>query len=428
MLIYLLFLILITVFIKNFKRGIIVYAPFKFMFSHGIPSHIGKFELDAFFTLCLFLLWLLKNNDSLGKNPLRRSLVIMFVASFIYACNPQFAIITLVDSLSPFLYFIMFFDAIKNEADLKLFIKVICGYVLLLNGNAICELAGNNIIGSQLLTIMYPKTYWAVDAGTRGLFIRLHSFVPHSIGYGVENMVFFSFFLMLYVYGQNLLKKKKSMFYMGVCLLGIFLSGSRSPLLGGVVILLPLIANRKMFNAQNFAFVVMASVVIVYFGGAYLSTMFDSLTTDSNTDMGGASSWDMRLGQLEYSVYFWMQNFWFGNGHNFDIFQGGKMYSQIFGAESVWFPIMMKQGLVGMVAYLYITIDACFCAIKVDKKAICLCLMLGWLIIDSATNLPGLSILLPLYFYTVYYKWDNLLKSKNYDFNNNTNLQGRTIP
>ena len=68
---------------------------------------------------------------------------------------------------------------------------------------------------------------------------------------------------------------------------------------------------------------------------------------------------------------------------------------------------MMKQGLVGMVAYLYITIDACSSAMKIRYKWICICLMLGWLIIDSATNLPGMNILLPLYFYVIYYKLSN---------------------
>ena len=191
---------------------------------------------------------------------------------------------------------------------------------------------------------------------------------------------------------------------MAICLLGVFLSGSRSPLLGGIIMLLPFLANKKMFNARNISFVVVVALVIIVFAGGYISTMFDSLATDKDTDLGGASSWEMRWGQLEYSVYFWMKNFWFGNGHTFDIFQGGRMYSEIFGAESVWFPIMMKQGLVGIVAYFSVTIDSCVRASKIKYKWVCVCLMIGWLVIDSATNLPGLSILLPLYFYVIYYK------------------------
>ena len=132
--------------------------------------------------------------------------------------------------------------------------------------------------------------------------------------------------------------------------------------------------------------------------------MFESLSSDSTTDMGGASSFDMRLMQLEYSVYYWMQNFWFGNGHSFDMFQGGR--SSIFGAESVWFPIMMREGLIGIICYAYVYIDAFFKSRKAPYTLICLFLMLGWFIIDSATNLPGLNILLPLYFYVIYYKWE----------------------
>lgn len=404
MLIYLLFLFFVVCLVKDFKKGIIYYAPFKFMFSHGIPSHIGTFELDVIFTFVLFCFWLFNRRKDLLRFPLKISFVFMMLASFAFALNPFFSIKVLLESLSPYLYLVMFFSAIETKGDISTFIKVICVYVLILNVNAVCEMFGSNIIGNQLLTIMTPGAYWAVDAGTRGSFFRLHSFVPHSIGFGVENMVFFSFFFMLYMYRQDLMKKKTSIYYMTICLLGVFLSGSRSPLLGGIIMLLPFLANKKMFNARNISFVVIAALMIVVFAGEYISTMFDSLTTDKDTDLGGASSWDMRLGQLEYSIYFWMKNFWFGNGHTFDIFQGGRMYSEIFGAESVWFPIMMKQGMVGMIAYLSVTVDSCIRATKIKYKWLCVCLMLGWLVIDTATNLPGLSILLPLYFYVIYYK------------------------
>lgn len=404
MLIYLLFVIILIILLKDFKKGILVYAPFKFMFSHGIASHVGKFELDTLFTFCLFIVWCFYKKRDLTDFPLKKSVIVVFFAALVYSCNPFFSITTLLDSLSPFLYLVMFFSFINTPKDIRLFVKIVCIYVLLLNVNALSELAGYNVVGIQLQSIMTPGAYWATDAGTRGSFSRLHSFVPHSIGYGVENMVFLGFFLMLYVYGESLLKKRISMCFMVICFIGVFLSGSRSPLLGGIIILLPLIANKKMFNTRNLIFVCFASIAVAYFAGGYLLTMFDSLTSDDNVDLGGASSWDMRLGQLEYSVYYWMQNFWFGNGHTFDIFQGGTQYSSIFGAESVWFPIMMKQGLVGMVAYLYVTIDACVSATNVRFKWVCIGLMLGWLVIDSATNLPGMNILLPLYFYVVYYK------------------------
>lgn len=409
MLIYLLFLFFVVCLVKDFKKGIIYYAPFKFMFSHGIPSHIGTFELDVIFTFVLFCFWFFNRRKDLLRFPLKISFVFMMLASFAFALNPFFSIKVLLESLSPYLYLVMFFSAIETKGDISTFIKVICVYVLILNVNAVCEMFGSNIIGNQLLTIMTPGAYWAVDAGTRGSFFRLHSFVPHSIGFGVENMVFFSFFFMLYMYRQDLMKKKTSIYYMTICLLGVFLSGSRSPLLGGIIMLLPFLANKKMFNARNISFVVIAALVIVVFAGGYISTMFDSLATDKDTDLGGASSWDMRLGQLEYSIYFWMKNFWFGNGHTFDIFQGGRMYSEIFGAESVWFPLMMKQGLVGMVAYFSVTINSCVSSLRVKNKSLCVCLMLGWLVIDSATNLPGITILLPLYFYTIYYKWEKLV-------------------
>lgn len=412
MIIFLAFFIFVVLFLKDFRKGIIIYAPFKFAFSYGVPSHIGKFELDSIFTISLFVIWFFTIKGKTEKFPLTGAVVMAVIGVVANAFNPAFSITVLFDGLSPYLYLIMFFYVLKTENDLKLFVKVIGVYALILNINALTEWAGYNVLGIALQTVMKEGTYWANDVVARGIFVRLHSFVPHSIGYGVENMILFSFFLMLFLYGNKIIAKRKAVFLMGVTIIGIYLSGSRSPLLGGVIILLPLLLNKKMFNVKNMSFAAFSVCVVAVFAGGYISTMFDSLTFDADTDLGGASSWDMRLGQLEYSVYFWMQNFWFGNGHAFDIFQGGTQYSSIFGAESVWFPLMMRQGLVGMVSYLYITIDACRKAVKVNNKTICMCLMLGWLVIDTATNLPGLSILLPLYFYIVYYKWDNLLNQR----------------
>lgn len=408
MIIYLLFLVFVFIFsIKGFKKGIIYYAPFKFLFSYGIPSHIGTLGLDSVFTLALFFIWYLfyRNKYSINGFPLKKSVIILIIAAFIYSTNPVFSIQVLLNEISPYLYLIMFFSAINTKEDIKAFIKILCIYIICLNVNGLFELLGNNIIGNALTSVISKDTYWANDVVQRGIFVRLHSFVPHSIGFGVENVVFFSFFFAMFYYGKELMNRKIAIFFMIFCFIGLFLSGSRSPLLGGMIIMLPLILNKQTFKSKNLIFLTTAIIIIVSLAGNYFITMYESLTSDATTDIGGASSWEMRLGQLEYSVFYWMQQFWLGHGHTFDIFGGGRFYSEIFGAESVWFPIMMKKGLLGIVSYLYITIEACMNIPQHKYRRLCLFLMLGWLVIDSATNLPGLNILLPLYFYSIYYKY-----------------------
>lgn len=411
MIIYLLFLVFVFIFLtKGFKKGIIYYAPFKFLFSYGIPSHIGTLGLDSVFTFALFFIWCIfyRNKYSINGFPLKKSVFFLIISAFIYSVNPVFSIQILLNEVSPYLYLIMFFSVINTNKDIKVFIKILCIYIICLNVNGLFELLGNNVIGNLLTSVIPKDTYWADDVVQRGIFVRLHSFVPHSIGFGVENVVFFSFFFALFYYGRDLIQRKIAIFFMLFCFMGIFLSGSRSPLLGGVIIMLPLILNKQTFKSRNMVFLAIAIIVIISVASNYFITMYESLTSDKSTDIGGASSWEMRLGQLEYSVFYWMQRFWFGHGHTFDIFNGGRSYSEIFGAESVWFPIMMRKGLLGIISYLYITIDACLNIPKHRYGRLCLFLMLGWLVIDSATNLPGLNILLPLYFYIIYYKYGYL--------------------
>ena len=411
MIVYLVFFVFVLIFIKDFRKGIIIYAPFKFVFSYGIPAHVGQLGLDSLFTFFLFVVWLIRYRNCFRDYPLKSSFIVALVGALVHAFNPFFAITVLLDRMSPFMYLVMFYWAIRNTKDFKLFFSTLVVYVLLLNVNALLEWSGYNVVGNILLDTMRDGTYWAQDVVARGIFVRLHSFVPHSIGFGVENMVFFAFFLMMYLYGRQICSGNKIIFLMLWTLLGIYLSGSRSPLLGGVVMLIPLALNERFFNHKNIGFAIAFSLVVAVFAGGYLSTMFESLSSDSMTDMGGASSFDMRLIQLEYSVYYWMQNFWFGNGHTFDIFQDGVEQNVIFGAESVWFPLMMRQGLIGMICYAFVYIDAFIKSKEASHKSICFYLMLGWLIIDSATNLPGINILFPFLFYTIYYKWNAFKQS-----------------
>ena len=76
---------------------------------------------------------------------------------------------------------------------------------------------------------------------------------------------------------------------MFICFIGLFLSGSRSPLLGGIIILLPLILNKQTFKSKNLVFIFLAVLIITPIAGNYFITMYESLTSDNATDIGGSS-------------------------------------------------------------------------------------------------------------------------------------------
>ena len=200
MIIYVLFLIFIFIFIKDFKKGIIYYAPFKFLFSYGIPSHIGTLGLDSLFTLILFFIWYIfyRNKYTINDFPLKKSVILLVIAAFIYSINPFFSIQVLLNEISPYLYLIMFFSVIRTTEDIRCFIKVSCIYIICLNVNGLFELLGNNVIGNIVTSIISKDMFWANDVVQRGIFVRLHSFVPHSIGFGVENILFFSFLFIIF--------------------------------------------------------------------------------------------------------------------------------------------------------------------------------------------------------------------------------------
>ena len=402
------FFVLLTIFlVKDVRRTIIVYAPFKFFFITG-TALFGKFDFDVVVSIMAFLLYAQKYKVDLKSIPWIAGILVSLTSYFLYCIYPTPHLLILVQRIfSVEIYAIIFFCSIRTIEDIKLFMKSALVYAMLLVGNGIIDFAsGTNILGNVQASMLRPGTFLSENDMERFLGKRIRSFVPHSIGFGVECACLL--FLIVFAQLKSQFKLRKNTFLIvAICLgFGILLSGSRTPLLGAMLFIVPFVFGTRL--SPKYVLMMFAAFIGVYIvAGDYISNMLGSLMSENKVDDAGGSSMDMRQMQLEYSLFVFYQNPIWGQGPDFDIFSAGKQ-NEIMGAESIWFPILMKQGIIGVIGYLFFYFAFIKNILKSSYKFFLIFFILGWLVIDSATNLPGITFFFPMMIATIIYKFGSI--------------------
>lgn len=411
--VYIFFIIIAFFLVKDVRKTIIAYAPFKFFFITG-TTLFWKFDIDVVISIMAFLLYAQKYKFELRSIPWMAGIAVSLVCYALHCMYPSMHLLVLIQRIfSVELYAVIFFCAIRSADDVKLFMKAVLVYALLLAGNGMVEFAtGANVLGNIQGSMLREGTFISENDIERFIGRRVRSFVPHSIGFGVECACLLFFLVFLTLKSQMRIKKMFLVITVVCLAFGILSSGSRTPLLGSVLFVVPFIFGKKM-NAKYMITVLTVFAVVYFAAGEYISNMLGSLFSENKGDDAGGSSVDMRQIQLDYSLYVFAQNPLWGQGPEFDIFSAGKQ-NEIMGAESVWFPILMKQGIIGIIGYSFIYIVFIKNVIKSRFKYFLIFFILGWLVIDSATNLPGITFFFPLMIATAIYKIDalNLCKAK----------------
>ena len=140
-------------------------------------------------------------------------------------------------------------------------------------------------------------------------------------------------------------------------------------------------------------------------GGEYFEDIFSSIVS---TDKVEGSNSDMRLMQFFISLeYFKLSPFW-GNGIGFlynNVILSG-LENQLYGAESLWFNVMVDQGLIGVFAYLVLFISSSFyCWHRNNYGAILF--VLAIFCMNSLSTIPGVNVaMLPAFTLLINYLYD----------------------
>lgn len=391
---WILFLIILICAFKDLKRTIIVWSVSKVLFNAQIalfysPGLALTVAVDVF----LFLSYLGKcynkefyydlNND---EPFFFRNFVIIVGSSFF------FSMLFGISPISAFLndsvkYFIGYFGslfllhkALNTREDIELFFKTVFVCAVLITSLGIFEAVFHD---NPVLDYVYynsphnesthgrmwyrpPGLTRSGDLQMRYGQVRVSSFFGIHIHFGCT-CLYFLYFMNNIFKGlggyckqheqdqKNIFFSKKNIFIVMILLvIGIFVSNSKTPIVGFFILLFALYEPKRILSLKILLPLIFLGLCVFLFLPSYLDNIL-SLFNEDMAEEGGGSKISTRSSQLDCAINMLKLNPIFGNGVGcVKYFKSLSLeYSDILGAESVWFRILPERGIYAGVIYLY---------------------------------------------------------------------------
>lgn len=183
-----------------------------------------------------------------------------------------------------------------------------------------------------------------------------------------------SMLLIIYYAHKNfLLKSKTKLLILLLLVLTVFFSGARSAMVGFVVALPCFIENKYVRPHYIILFIL---IFLLLVDTTYFTDVYNSIVYSNEVAIG--SSQDMRNNQFGLAMYFMNQSPIFGHGIGFT--SEVKNFSmEILGAESLWLPVMIEQGLFGCVCYLLLFISSIWYFYRIRQIKLCFYILSFWI-------------------------------------------------
>ncbi|MBR6104156.1 MAG: O-antigen ligase family protein [Paludibacteraceae bacterium] len=401
-LVWVILLVLLAGVILKYEKTLVAVIPF-FPFLSIFRLPFGNFDTISLFDFLAFIVCLLFPFYN-GKKKKRKVypfvfvIIITAISSFLsnFKGIEKHYIFTVSQIVSnmicPLILYKYLCDNIKNQ---KLFFRSLTIFLFMLISYGLIELVirENPFIGAGVKSDSFlPCVMFQHDQ--RFGFKRLQSLLAMHTAFGYVLSVCF----LIYFYVKPNFKKITYFDYIiaVICVLEIVATGCRSIYCGFVVGLLMFSEYFKK-NMLKYCLALMLLIPVII----SMPIFNDIVESIVNTDKVGGSNSDMRLGQLEATLFYFMHNPIFGNGPSYTFTNVVHDSPEIQGAESVWFILLIEYGLVGVLVYIFSLIAPVIYFIK-NKMTSLVGFILFVLICSSMTSLPGMAIY-SFYFYLVYF-------------------------
>lgn len=388
-----LFVTISVLFIRDFKRTLILYAPFKLMFHSSIFLYDASqgLTLDLLISFVALIVYINRFGWRIANvsKMLHTALVVYTISLVIYGINPKFALfrIVLYEPITAVCYALMLYSVLTTKKDLIMLLKAFCfvGCILVVDGMIDITTGINPIIEiekSQAGERFIHSDNEMMRAGMK----RTTSFMPHSISMGVLAALLWGIFAILYLQFKSVQRKKLILFCLITLPLIVIFSNSRTPLIT-IACFVPLILSRKVSKWKKILLLLIAIACLFTFSN-YFQWMYDSVFNEEKIDVSGSTT-DLRSRQLELALFYFSKEPLLGMGNDFQILNFESV-NDAAGMESVWFQLLYLQGIIGTGAYIFLIIAGLIRVIKSNRNFICF--VLAWIAAITFSSQVGLSI------------------------------------
>lgn len=409
-LLYILFFIWVLFILFDFKKAVLCYAPFKILFYYDVRLTAAlPFDM-AIILLIAFCFFVKRKEYSKLHFPFTRGYMVYAIIYSIGCIIPVFMINRIPSTvISILLYSYIYFQCLRNIRDVKLAAAVYMLFSLFLVGNGMLELFTHKCpVDDWIRSMPFIDKEHAWDTDFEELRFglpRIKSFMPFSITYGVACAILLSlpFCLVFENFRKSLLMRLLVPMSLVFLLIGVITSASRSPILGIVVLLSYLFLDKELFKRYKTK-ILLLLLLIAVFMWPFIYDNIMSILNPKAADAIGGSSMDMRTVQYSIAFDYMMQSPLFGLGKETQITD-----ILFFGGESIWLPLMINNGILGVFGYIYLYY-AIVKNTKVSGSRYLHIVTASWLVMNTATSLMGLGDATYLTLYMLLYRY-NYLKS-----------------
>lgn len=390
-------LAIIFLLLWDYRKAIIIIAPFKLFF---FSLAIGNLPLTSVVSIVSAFFFFGRSTHKDKSFPLTLSFVLLAFSILCSNLHGGFHIKNAIFQISDYLLYIyMLYYCICDRKDIILLFRSCNVFMLLVLCNGFYEFytLGTNILRDIIIGYSKKGSYFTENSlCDRGY--RTCSIYGHSITYGM--MVITMAYLYLFFLKGIAFSFNKMIFFV-LMLTTVFLTNSRTPLLGLIIYSLPFLLEMKSSGyIRIYIFCIVMSVL--YLGGNYIGKSFESIFYSEENDMGG-SSIEMRILQFEGVMAAISENIWFGRGAVVGWEEIRNKY-YILGGESIVFQVLLRQGIIGIVIYIFFFFEVIKASLRNYYFKYIVILAVGWFVMQFSTSTIDISDYPMLLAFVIYYK------------------------
>lgn len=391
--IYLVFVLFSVLLLKNYRLAIYTLSGWCLLIQEiifpGVPLNL--FDILAIEALVIFLWKKPKHSRMFYTYPfiLPTILLILSLLMTNYVGAVKHWPTMIGFSISNYIFPILLWNMVTTKEDVMRFTKISICFFFILTAYGIIEvlLGYNPLIRWMISTNSFAGNIIDSDRFRFG-FKRIQSFMVMNGALGVSCSLFFLFLSYINNEMKGFWGNNKHLSILPILLLlNILFTGTRSCYVTFAITLL-YFAQMKILKSTKFYLLCIVILAIAVTNGDLLNEILNSF---SDTESVSGSNSDMRANQFATAMYFMNQNLFFGNGYNYTYeYVAVNFHNDILGAESVWFPLMIDQGLFGVITYAFF---AFFCLVYCFKKKnkACFFMTLAFFVAKTLTTVSGMN-------------------------------------
>lgn len=366
----------------NYKKCILFWCVFSIVLnlSFCLKYSPPAITVTLFINVILTLLYFFKNHKCKDKIPILGSIVLVvlsYIITFLFADLKSNTNILLSLIINEFVILYIFYSYIETKEDIRYIFKIGFWIIIISILYAIITLLlqDNPIIRWESGLSGEIAKVVVADQTDRGM--KLQSFFSSATDFNIYLCIFFIFLL----FNADSVPKKYQVLLICSIIILTLMSKNRAGMMALGILLLIMSKDMKqiriflLFGCFIFFFLYFFNIHFVY---------LESFFSDEAQDQVGGSSLDMRKGQLDV-VLLWLQKspIW-GLGLDAVSYIREFDYS-IYGAESIWFRLLLERGLLGLIAYILVIVSCYNSVTNRYIKKYLLYLIIYWISINSFT-------------------------------------------